>query len=412
MIYYKNDSLFIKSLHTQTLKLEAIIKRYGSPVYVYDLDSAEERVLEFYNAFQNNVNIFYALKANANPLILKHFKKLGLGVDTVSWGEILLALKAGFKPQEIIFSGVAKSNEEIESAIKKNILQLNVESTQELNNIARIAKYFRKKVNVAFRMNPDVNPQTHPYITTGFRENKFGMDSSFIPQLKEILKKNKNLVLRGLTLHIGSQLLNFSSIREAIEKTIPIYKNFQSEGYDMKTFDIGGGVGIPYDGSVAPSLKEYGEMVLKLLKPLNCQIQAEPGRLLIGPFGILIVKVQYIKKTPYKNFAIVNSGMHHLVRPALYQASHRIWPLKRLHEIEKYHYEVVGPICESSDFLGKGIELHGLKANDYLAVLDAGAYGYSMASFYNAHKLPKEIIIENGKAKLSPKSTVLKYFSS
>lgn len=177
----------------------------------------------------------------------------------------------------------------------------------------------------------------------------------------------------------------------------------------MKTFDVGGGIGIPYDGGVATSLKEYGSAVMKLLKPLGCTILSEPGRILVGPFGVLLTEVEYIKRSPSQNFAIVNTGMHHLIRPALYGAQHRIWPLKRRHEAEKYSYDVVGPICESSDFLGKHIEVHGLAQGDLLAILDAGAYGYSMANFYNARKLPKEIVIANGKAAVSPVSSVFKY---
>ncbi len=405
MVYYKKDRLYLNRL-----QLEKLVKKYGSPVYVYDLDGILQRLEEFQVAFENNVHVHYALKANSNPVILKAFKKAGIGIDTVSWGEVLLALKAGFKPNEIIFSGVGKSTEEIKAAVKRGLYQINIESPQELERVGKTAKKYKKIARVAFRINPDVNPQTHPYITTGFRENKFGMDTSFLPELKNILKKYpRNLELQGLTLHIGSQLLEHKSICEAIEKTIHIYKNFLNEGYPMKTFDVGGGIGIPYDGGVATSLKEYGSAVMKLLKPLGCTILSEPGRILVGPFGVLLTEVEYIKRSPSQNFAIVNTGMHHLIRPALYGAQHRIWPLKRRHEAEKYSYDVVGPICESSDFLGKHIEVHGLAQGDLLAILDAGAYGYSMANFYNARKLPKEIVIANGKAAVSPVSSVFKY---
>lgn len=405
MVYYKKDHLYLNKL-----PLEKLAKAYGTPIYIYDLDGMLQRLHEFRSAFQEQIHIHYALKANSNPLVLKAFKKEKIGIDTVSGGEIGLALKAGFKPADIIFSGVGKSSEEIEIALRKNISQINVEGPQELERIAKIAKKLKRISRVAFRMNPDVSPQTHPYITTGFRENKFGMDMSFLPDLKEILKKySKHLSLQGLTLHIGSQLLEFKSIQDAIEKTIPIYKEFQADGHDMKTFDIGGGIGIPYDGGIAPDLAEYGKIVLNLLKPLGCQILSEPGRILVGPFGVLLTEVEYIKRSPARNFAIVNTGMHHLIRPALYQAQHRIWPLTRRHEELKYAYDVVGPICESSDFVGKNIELHGLVQGDRLAILDTGAYGYSMASFYNAHKLPKEIVISKGKAVTSPVSAAFSY---
>ncbi len=406
MVYYHKESLFFNKL-----KLEALAKKFGSPIYVYDLDAIASRVQELSLAFDERVEIHYALKANANPILLSKFKKLGLGADTVSWGEILLALKAGFKPENIIFSGIGKTEGEIENAIRKNVYQINVESPQELERIGKVSKKLKKNVRLAFRMNPDVNPQTHPYITTGFRENKFGMDVSFLSELKIILAKYKTLKLQGLTLHIGSQLLEFDSIFEAIKKTIPIFKDLRASGFDMQTFDIGGGVGIPYDGGMAPDLKKYGSIILEALKPLNCKILTEPGRLLVGPFGVLVTKVEYVKSSPNKSFAIVDTGMHHLIRPPLYKAHHRVWPLTRRHE-DKHHYDVVGPICESSDFLAKDVELHGLEQGDYLAILDTGAYGYSMASFYNAHKLPKEIVIEKGKARVSTKSSVLDYFKN
>lgn len=410
MFEFRENGLYLGGL-----SLSQIAKKYGSPAYVYDIDAMVERVREFKAAFNDKAEIHYATKANANPEILKAFKKEKIGVDTVSWGEAQSAVDAGFSHKDIIFSGVGKSEEELTKAIRYQIKQINVESPQELIRIGDIAKKYKKKVSVAFRMNPNVNPGTHPYITTGFRENKFGMDSSFLPELRGILTKYKKYIeLKGLTLHIGSQLLELNSLKEAIQKTIPIYLDFKNSGYPMETFDVGGGVGIPYDGKESIDLKAYGKMVLELLRPLNCRILTEPGRVFVGPFAVLLTEIQYIKKTPFKSFAIVNSGMNHLIRPSLYGATHRIFPVTYQQENQKEEsgelYDIVGPICESSDFLGKDRYLPTLDQGDILAVLDAGAYGYSMASFYNHHRLPVEIVISKKQAKVLRKPSLPKNF--
>lgn len=408
MLEIKDEGLYLGGL-----SLAQIAKKNKTPVYVYDLDAMVSKLRELKEAFNGQAEIHYATKANANVSVLKAFKKEKIGVDTVSWGEAQAAVDAGFSHKDIIFSGVAKSREEIEKAVRYQIKQINVESPQELIRIGEVAKKLKKKAFVAFRMNPNVNPGTHPYITTGFRENKFGMDSSFIPELRGILTKYKKyLVLKGLTIHIGSQILELGSLKEAIQKTIPYYLDFKNSGYPLETFDIGGGVGIPYDGKEEVDIKAYGKEVLALLKPLECRILTEPGRILVGPYGVLLTEIQYIKETPFKKFAIVNTGMNHLLRPALYGAVHRILPVNNLAKRsgEKSElYDIVGPICESSDFLGKDRYLPTLKQGDVLAILDAGAYGYSMASFYNHHRLPKEIIISKRQTKTTSKPTLPKY---
>lgn len=406
MFEFRENGLYLGGV-----SLTSIAKKHGSPAYVYDIDAMVNKLRDLKEAFQGKAEIHYATKANANPEILKAFKKEKIGVDTVSWGEAQAAVDAGFSHKDIIFSGVAKSEEEITKAIKYQIKQINVESPQELERIGEIAKKLKKKVQVAFRMNPNVNPGTHPYITTGFRENKFGMDTSFLPELRGILTKYKKFVeLKGLTIHIGSQILELNSLKEAIQKTIPIYLDFKNSGYPMETFDIGGGVGIPYDGKDEVDIKAYGKMVLELLRPLGCRILTEPGRMLVAPYGVLLTEIQYIKKSPFKNFAIVNSGMNHLIRPSLYGAVHRIFAVNQKSEDAENSelYDIVGPICESSDFLGKERYLPKLKQGDVLAVLDAGAYGYSMASFYNHHKLPREIVISKKQVKVLKKPSLPK----
>ncbi len=388
------------------LKIKDLVRKYGSPIYLYDLDSMLKSVRDFKEAFDGKVEIHYAAKANAHPEILKAFKKEKIGVDTVSWGEALDCLEAGFKPEDIIFSGVAKTEQELKEAVKKQNKQINVESPQELIRIGELSQKYKKKTKVAFRMNPNVNPNTHPYITTGFRENKFGMDASFLPELRGILRKySKYLDLKGLTLHVGSQLRDLTGILEAIQKTIPVYLDFKNAGYKLETFDIGGGIGIAYEGGETIDLKVYAQAVQELLEPLNCRILTEPGRIFVGAHGLLVSEIQYIKKNPFKNFAIVNTGMHHLMRPALYQAFHRIEKVadKAASSAVSEVYDIVGPICESSDVLGRDRYLPSLRQGDLLAILDAGAYGYSMASFYNAHALPREIIISSKKVRVLKK---------
>jgi diaminopimelate decarboxylase len=405
--FYANERLKVGT-EKSNADIGEIARQYDRPVYVYDLDDVEERFKLYSQAFGDlKHTIHYAMKANSHPLLLSKLAQLGAGADTVSIGEVRRALNAGIPGDKIIFSGVAKTKSEIEEALSKDIKQINVESPQELERIAEIAKRLGKIANVAFRLNPDVNPKTHPYITTGFRENKFGMDDSFLPELVSILKKNeKHVRVRGLTLHIGSLLFDLAVFQEAIEKTAVVYRKLEAEGFKLDRFDVGGGLGIHYEtDDVSPELDlvaKYGVMLRETLKKClpnlaSTEILAEPGRILVARSGILVSEVQYVKKAPAKTFAILNTGMHHLLRPALYQAKHRILPVHRSKSQANQTYDVVGPICESSDVLGRNIELPVLSPGDYLCIADAGAYGFSMASQYNSHELPKEVFVSQGK---------------
>jgi diaminopimelate decarboxylase len=300
----------------------------------------------------------------------------------------------------VIFSGVAKTITEIEFALKSGIKQINVESPQELERIAEIANRLDIIADVAFRLNPDVSPKTHPYITTGFRENKFGMDESFVPELLKILARwPKRLRLRGLTMHIGSLLFDLAVIREAIEKTIAVHFTFIKAGHHLDRLDIGGGLGVRYETDDTSSeytmIKDYGKMARNAAGSLGVELLTEPGRVLVARAGLLVGEVQYIKPTSAKTFAILNTGMHHLIRPALYSAKHRIVPIKVANG-SRHLYDVVGPICESSDFLAKDVELSELRPGDLVGIADAGAYGFAMASHYNSHALPNEILISKG----------------
>jgi len=376
-------------------KVSEVLGKYPTPYYLYDWEGLKNRALLLKSFFEKKTSIHYAMKANSNRLLLKRFAGLGLGVDTVSGGEIMRALDCGYKPNQIIFSGVGKSESEIRLALVTGIKQINVESPSELIRIGKLARELNCPAPVAFRLNPDVNANTHPYITTGFRENKFGMEFDFLPELRRILREfSESLSLVGVTLHIGSQLLELTAIREAIQKTKVIWFQLVREGYRLKTFDVGGGLGIAYrDQEYPPSIEDYSKMVYEELDSLGCEILLEPGRWLVGPYGILVAQVEYVKATNEKNFAIVNTGMHHLMRPSLYQAYHEIKLLTPRVPKELKLYDVVGPICESSDVLGRARVLPELFEGDYLGIWNAGAYGFVMASYYNLHEMPKEYFI-------------------
>ncbi len=383
------------SFYFDKSQLIRLAKKHGTPTYVYSASRVQEKIKLLKNAFTQPLTIHYAMKANDFPPLLRVIKKAGCGVDVVSFGEIDRAMSCGFKPSAIIFSGVGKSVEEIRQAIILKIKLLNVESPQELERIGAIAKKLKTTAVVAFRLNPAVNPKTHPYIATGFKENKFGMDASFLPELIKILKKYKNEIeLAGLDFHIGSQLLELKPFKDALKKSLPIYRELVSQGHPLRYFDIGGGVGISYQGQKTIDLEKYAQAIEVETKPLGCEILCEPGRFLVADAGVLITKVEYVKKTPYKNFVIIDSGMHHLIRPALYGSHHEILPLNKIRGGKKIKVDVVGPICESADFLAKDFFMIEPNQNNLLAVCDSGAYGAVMASHYNLQKSVKEILIK------------------
>lgn len=406
--FYRDGHLHIGTQSKNIKIQETLTQPWNRPTYLYDLDDIERRFEALKSALGPiHHSIHYAMKANSHATILQLLGQLGAGVDTVSGGEIKCALAAGIKPEKIIFSGVAKTVGEIELALKNKIKQINIESPQELERVAQIAQQLGYFADIAFRINPDVNPKTHPYITTGFRENKFGMDIEFIPELLALLQKYpKQLRLRGLTMHIGSLLFDLGVMREAIEKTLAVHDRFVNEGYPLDRLDIGGGLGIRYetdrDEGEFLLIQNFGKMIREVLEPLRQkgplpEILLEPGRILVARAGLLISEVQYIKKCSSKTFAILDTGMNHLLRPALYQAKHRVLPLLTEASSKLIEYDVVGPICESSDFLAKNILLPEIKQCDLVAIADVGAYGFAMASHYNSHELPLEVCIRNGK---------------
>lgn len=400
-LIYKDRVLHFGEEHL--LPLPQLIRENGSdPFYLYDLDGMRTR-LKTLRAVFPGIEVHYAMKANSAKRVLRTFLSEGSGVDVVSGGEIRRALESGFQGKDIIFSGVGKTRNEIDLALGLEIRQLNVESPAELKRIVEMARAMGKQPRVAFRINPDVDAKTHPYITTGFRENKFGMGEEFIPELKEILREAKGAVkLVGLTMHIGSQLQDVAPIEAAIGKTRAVYDFFLRDGHPLETLDVGGGLGINYkEEHRIPSrdlelLEGYGAMLKRALRGFTGKVLCEPGRILVGSCGALIGEVQYIKASSDRSFLVLNTGIHHLIRPALYQAFHRILPVEEHSERRKISYDIVGPICESSDVLGKGREMPEIFAGEFVAIADAGAYGYSMASGYNEHDLPAQYFWEKG----------------
>ncbi len=370
---------------------------YYTPFYCYHSEVIKDRVDKMKSALPRFVKIHFAVKSNSNIEILKLLKSQGCGVDIVSGGELKRVLEAGFKGNDVIFSGVGKTRSEIEFAVREDVLQINVESPAELDRIGKVAQEFKKKVNVAFRLNPNVRADTHPYVTTGIVESKFGMDERALSELREILLKYpKFLKLTGLTMHIGSQIFDLKNLSDSIDRLIEFYFELNSLGYAIQSLDIGGGLGVHYDRldltEEEHCIIEYGKMISEKLGSLQVDVITEPGRWLMARSGCLVTEIQYIKKTEYKNFVIIDSGMHHLLRPALYQSFHQILPVQQRKKASVV-YDVVGPICESADFLGKDRLFGEIQQGDRLVICDTGAYGFTMASFYNLHDLPKEILI-------------------
>lgn len=389
---YINNELCLGPLNKPLLPLVA---NYMRPIYVYDLDFIAQRFQAMATALKG-VRLFYAMKANSNPGVLQKLKNLGAGADVVSLGEIKRALECGFSPQDIVYSGVGKTKFEIEEALKLGIYQINVESLPELQRIGTLAREMGKVAQVALRLNPDVDIKTHPYIATGLKDNKFGMELSLIPALVSCLKSFAgSLELVGVSLHLGSQMLEFSGYAEALQRLKKVYLELQLEFPTLKKFDFGGGLGILYDrvdlSLEEALLQEYAKITHDTLGDLNCELQSEPGRWLVAHAGALITQVQYIKETSAKKFVIVDAGMNHLIRPSLYEASHRIEPLIKGSSVMVV--DIVGPICESSDFFAKERSLTSVQEGDFIAILDCGAYGYSMASVYNLQELPLEVCI-------------------
>ena len=385
---YKNGKLFCEKV-----SVEEIAKKVGTPFYAYSHQTLQRHFTAYQKAFAGVPHLIaFAMKANSNVAILRLFANAGGGVDIVSEGELHRALAAGIDPKKMVFAGVGKTRQEMRAALQKGILMFNVESSQELTALDEVAKELRVKAPVALRVNPDINPKTHPYISTGLKKSKFGIEITKAISQYQLAARLSNIEIVGIHSHIGSQLTQVKPFVDALKRISKLIEELRSQGLGIQYWDIGGGLGITYDAEKPPAPKELASVLLPLLKASGCTIILEPGRSLVGNAGILVTRVIYTKEGEAKNFVVVDAGMNDLIRPSLYEAYHEIAPVvkkKRKSQV----VDVVGPICESGDFLAQEREMPQTAPDELLAVMSAGAYGFAMSSNYNARPRPPEILV-------------------
>lgn len=381
-------------LYAEDVPVKELINKFGTPLYIYSYGTLIRHIRAYEEAFCEVPHIIcYAVKANSNLAILRIFAELGIGADIVSGGELFRALKVGIKPYKIVFAGVGKTDEEIEYALKNNILMFNVESEAELHKINEKAKNLKKVASVALRVNPDIDPKTHKYIATGLKSSKFGIPIEKALDYYKLAKKMKNIKIIGIHKHIGSQITETSAYVEALNKILSLYEQLANYDMDIEYIDIGGGLGITYKDEEPPHPKELADALIPMVKNKKGKLIIEPGRSIVGNAGILVTKVLYTKETGHKNFIIVDAGMNDLIRPTLYGSYHEIQPVTP-GKNEKIVADIVGPICESGDFLAKDREIEKVTAGEYLAVMSAGAYGFSMSSNYNSRPRVAEVLVK------------------
>jgi diaminopimelate decarboxylase len=383
------------NLYCEKVKVQDLARKYGTPLYVYSYHTLISHFLKLQDAFKPiSPLVCYSVKANSNLAILKALVDKGAGLDIVSGGELHRALQVGCPAEKIVYASVGKTDKEIEEAIRHKILFFNVESVPELENINRIAKNLGRVVQVAIRINPDVEPKTHKYITTGKITNKFGIDFKAARQILLLRKVFSNVGINGLHIHIGSQITESAPYVAAIDKIVDFIAELRKKGIKLEYFNIGGGLGIIYDKETPQTAQKFADKIMPLLEKTGLKIIIEPGRFIVGNAGVLVTKVLYLKSTPKKKFIIVDGGMNDLIRPALYEAYHQILPLSVKSGGQKTEkVDVVGPICESGDFFAKERRLAKVKSGDYLAVMSTGAYGFSMSSNYNSRRRAEEIMV-------------------
>lgn len=380
------------TLYAEDAAIPVIAQAVGTPFYLYSNATLTHHYNAFDGAFAAVPHLTcFALKANPNLALLRLLGRLGSGADIVSGGELYRALQAGIPPGKVVYSGVGKSEAEIEFALKKKILLLNVESPEELRLIDQVAGRLKKKAPIAIRVNPDIDPKTHPYISTGLKKNKFGITVRESLQQYQLARELPHIEIRGVDCHIGSQLLQADPFLEAIKKLKKLIRQLTELGIQVRYLDLGGGLGITYDREEPPRPREYARSIMQELGQGPYTLILEPGRVLVGNAGILITRVLYLKQGEKKNFIVVDAGMNDLLRPSLYGSFHRIQPVVK-NRRRKITADVVGPICESGDFLGKDRLLPRPQAGDLLAVMSAGAYGFSMSSNYNARPRVAEVL--------------------
>lgn len=394
-------------LYAEDVPVRRLIEAYGTPLFVYSYKTLVRHFKAYQEAFRRFPHIIcYAVKANANGAILRSLAGLGSGADVVSGGELYRALKAGISARKIVYAGVGKTDEEIAFALKKGILMFNVESEQELVRINEVAEAMSKKAPIALRVNPDIDPETHPYISTGLKKNKFGIPIEDALQYYRLARELKNVKILGVHKHIGSQITQIKPFVDALERVLILADSLKGESIDIRCLDIGGGLGIRYNDETPPHPKEFAKALFPLLSKRDFTIILEPGRSIVGNAGVLLTKVLYTKKGIDRKFIIVDAGMNDLMRPTLYGAYHHIIPVMRKKR-KKVVADIVGPICESGDFLAKERQIPVLKQNEYLAVMSAGAYGFSMGSNYNSRPRPAEVMVMDNRHYLIRKRETL-----
>ena len=393
---YKNEQLYVEDLPVKQLAEE-----FGTPLYIYSRATLERHWHAFDSALGKHPHLIcYAVKANSNIGILNVMAKLGSGFDIVSQGELERVLEAGGEASKVVFSGVAKSRAEIMRALEVGIRCFNVESIAELHHINQIAGEMGKIAPISLRVNPDVDAHTHPYISTGLKENKFGVSVDEAREVYKLAATLPHVRITGMDCHIGSQLTELQPFLDATDRLIRLIEQLQEDGITLKHLDLGGGLGVTYTDETPPHPSDYAAALLNKLKGYeNLEIILEPGRAIAANAGILVAKVQYLKSNESRNFAITDTGMNDMIRPALYEAYMNIIEIDRTLEREKAIYDVVGPVCETSDFLGKQREL-AIAEGDYIAQRSAGAYGASMSSNYNSRPRTAEVLVDGDKAHL------------
>jgi len=392
---YRRGELFVEDV-----PLSSLAERFGTPLYVYSLKTIRRHVLSYGRAFKDIDHIVcFAVKANSNVHILRVLGEMGCGADIVSGGELFLARKAGIKGNKIVYAGVGKTEEEIRYALKTNILMFNIESEEELRQIDRIAGEMNKKARIGLRVNPDVDAKTHPYISTGLRKHKFGIPIENALDLYVVASKMKNVEIAGVHSHIGSQITETGPFIDALKNILVLIDSLLSKGIVIKYLDLGGGLGIRYKDEVPPLPSELSSELKKLLVGRKVRVILEPGRSIIGNAGILLGRVLYTKEAN-KHFIIADTGMNDLIRPTLYQAFHEVLPVKKSLLARRIRGDLVGPVCESGDFIAKDRDLPDMKGGDLFAVMGAGAYGFSMSSNYNARPRAAEVLVDGEDIKM------------
>ena len=395
-------------LYADRVPLAFLAEKYGTPLYVYSAAAIRDRFKTFDTAFtKTSHTVCYAVKANSNLTLLGLLFKLGAGFDVVSGGELERVLHVSRKAaKKVVFSGVGKSPEEIDLALRSDILLFNVESESELDVLAECASKRKKKARIALRVNPDVSAETHPYISTGLREHKFGIAIHEAPDIYIRAGRLKSLDVAGVSVHIGSQITNIDPFAAAMTRVAKLVERLRDAGHTIRYVDAGGGLGIPYTAEEAENfdfqakMRAYGDAITNAVSGLKVHLLLEPGRSIVGPCGILISRVMYQKQNGSKRFTIVDAAMNDLIRPSLYKAHHEIVPLQCSNVDAQMKFDVVGPICETGDFFARDRELPILREGDYVAILDAGAYGMSLASNYNTRPRAAEVLVEGNNAKV------------